>query len=110
MRDICSSKAGDHTIVVDISGEPFVAIPGHYTELVTAAIQEVTGRAPELSTSGGTSDARFIKDVCPVVEFGLISKTMHRTDECISIEELERLSDVYYTILKHYFRDGPDIS
>ena len=110
LRNICSNHAGNHSISVDISGEPFIATADHYTELIVAAIQEVTGRVPELSTSGGTSDARFIKDVCPVVEFGLISQTMHRIDECIAIEELERLSDVYYTILKHYFRDGPHIS
>ena len=110
LRDICRKHSGDHAISVDISGEAFVATTNVYVKLVAGAIQEVVGVLPELSTSGGTSDARFIKDVCPVVEFGLISQTMHRTDECISIRELERLSDVYFAILERYFRNGPQVN
>jgi succinyl-diaminopimelate desuccinylase len=110
LRDICRKHSGDHAINVDISGEAFVATTNGYVELVAGAIQEVVGALPTLSTSGGTSDARFIKDVCPVVEFGLISQTMHRTDECVSIGDLERLSDVYFAILGRYFGNGPQVN
>ncbi len=106
LREVCHEYAGNHKLSVDISGEAFVTAAGDYAELVGESIREVTGRKPVLSTSGGTSDARFIKDVCPVVEFGLISQTMHRTDECVSISELESLSDVYTAILCNYFDSG----
>jgi succinyl-diaminopimelate desuccinylase len=71
--------------------------------MVSAAIAEVTGRQPELSTSGGTSDARFIKDHCPVVEFGLVNATMHKIDECVAIADLVALTAVYRRILDRYF-------
>ncbi|MEE2693943.1 MAG: succinyl-diaminopimelate desuccinylase [Pseudomonadota bacterium] len=106
LREVCQKHAGNHKLSVDISGEAFVTVEDGYTKLVRDSVKEVTGGSPVLSTSGGTSDARFIKDVCPVVEFGLISRTMHRTDECISIRELERLSDVYTAILRNYFSAG----
>ena len=106
LREVCQKYAGSHKLSVDVSGEAFVTAADDYAELVVDAINEVTGSKPALSTSGGTSDARFIKDVCPVVEFGLISQTMHRTDECVSIGELERLSDVYTAILHNYFCPG----
>ena len=106
LREVCQKYAGSHNLSVDVSGEAFVTEADDYAELIGDAIDEVTGSKPALSTSGGTSDARFIKDVCPVVEFGLISQTMHRTDECVSIGELERLSDVYTAILHNYFSPG----
>jgi succinyl-diaminopimelate desuccinylase len=66
-------------------------------------VAEVTGRKPKLSTSGGTSDARFIKDYCPVVEFGLVGTTMHATDERVPIKDLQTLTAVYRRILERYF-------
>ena len=65
--------------------------PGRLSAIIAESVAAVTGRAPTLSTTGGTSDARFIKDHCPVAEFGLLSRTMHRTDECVPVESLEQL-------------------
>ena len=81
----------------------FLTKPGPFVDLVAGAIADVTGRAPKLSTSGGTSDARFIKDYCPVVEFGLIGSTMHQVDEHVAIAELSALTAVYRRILDRYF-------
>ncbi|MDX5361115.1 MAG: succinyl-diaminopimelate desuccinylase [Alphaproteobacteria bacterium] len=86
-----------------VSGEAFLTEPGRLTEVVAGAIEDVTGRKQELSTTGGTSDARFIKDLCPVVEFGLISDTMHKVDERVRVTDLEQLTDVYTEILRRYF-------
>lgn len=85
------------------SGDSFVTPPGPLTELVAEAVEGVTGRRPEYSTTGGTSDARFIKNVCPVVEFGLVGQTMHKVDEYCSVEDLRRLTDIYEAILKGVF-------
>ncbi len=73
------------------------------TQHLRAAIESVTGRIPELSTSGGTSDARFIKDSARVVEFGLISQTMHKTDECVRLDDLRNLTKIYEVLLENYF-------
>ena len=81
----------------------FVIKPGPFTDLVTAAIKKVTGRKPKLSTSGGTSDARFISQYCPVVEFGLVGQTMHQVDERVPIADLRALTTIYRTILDRYF-------
>jgi succinyl-diaminopimelate desuccinylase len=81
----------------------FVTAPGPFTETVSQAIAEVTGRTPELSTSGGTSDARFITQYCPVVEFGLVGQTMHQTDERVPVAELTALTAIYRNILSRYF-------
>jgi succinyl-diaminopimelate desuccinylase len=93
-----------HRIVWDESNaDVFVTAPGSFTNLVVDAIAAITGRRPELSTSGGTSDARFIKDYCPVVEFGLVGQTMHQVDERVPLAELEQLTAVYRQILERYF-------
>jgi succinyl-diaminopimelate desuccinylase len=81
----------------------FVTKPGAFTELAVAAIEEVTGRKPELSTSGGTSDARFISSYCPVIEFGLVGQTMHQIDERTPVSDLEKLTTIYRGILTRYF-------
>ena len=81
----------------------FAVKPGAFTEMVTEAIAKVTGRKPELSTSGGTSDARFITQYCPVVEFGLVGQTMHAIDERVPIADLRALTTIYRTILDRYF-------
>ena len=106
LTEVCQNYAGNYKLSFDVSGEAFVTVAEDYAELVKQSIKEVTGNSPVLSTSGGTSDARFIKDVCPVVEFGLISQTMHQTDECVAVRELECLSDVYAAILRNYFSAG----
>ncbi len=81
----------------------FVTQPSPFTEMVTKAIEEVTGRTPHLSTSGGTSDARFISAHCPVVEFGLVGQTMHQVDECVPIADLRALTAIYRKIIDWYF-------
>jgi succinyl-diaminopimelate desuccinylase len=81
----------------------FVTQPGPFVDLVAGAVAEVTGRTPELSTSGGTSDARFIKDYCPVIEFGLANQTMHKTDERVPTADLVALTAIYRRILERYF-------
>jgi len=85
------------------NADVFLTKPGPFVDLVSGAIAEVTGRQPELSTSGGTSDARFIKDYCPVVEFGLVNATMHKIDECVATADLVTLTAVYRGILDRYF-------
>ena len=81
----------------------FVTEPGPFTDLVATAVEEVTGRKPVLSTTGGTSDARFIKNFCPVVEFGLVGQTMHAIDERVPVSDLVALTAIYRKILDHYF-------
>ncbi len=88
------------------NAEVFVTKPGPFTDLAAAAITEVTGRRPQLSTSGGTSDARFIKNYCPVLEFGLVGRTMHQVDECTPVPDLLTLTAIYRRIIERYF-DGP---
>ncbi|SEO28704.1 succinyl-diaminopimelate desuccinylase [Bradyrhizobium sp. OK095] len=102
------TKACGNRIRARIVWEPsnsnvFVTKPGPFTELAVSAIEEVTGRKPELSTSGGTSDARFISSYCPVIEFGLVGQTMHQVDERVPVTDLEKLTQVYRGILTRYF-------
>ncbi len=85
------------------NADVFVTKPGPFTDLAVAAIAEVTGRKPKLSTSGGTSDARFIKDYCPVLEFGLVGQTMHAVDERTPVADLVTLTAVYRRIIEKYF-------
>jgi succinyl-diaminopimelate desuccinylase len=85
------------------NADVFVTEPGAFTDLAIAAIAEVTGRKPKLSTSGGTSDARFIKDYCPVLEFGLVGQTMHQVDECAPVADLVTLTKIYRRIIDKYF-------
>lgn len=88
---------------VKVSGESFLTPPGPLSDLVAAAIEAETGITPDLSTTGGTSDARFIKDHCPVVEFGLVGKTMHQVDERVEVAQIEALNRIYGRILRDYF-------
>ena len=85
------------------NADVFVTKPGSFVDLVRAAVAEVTGKSPALSTSGGTSDARFIKDYCPVVEFGLVNTTMHKVDERVPTADLVVLTAIYRNILERYF-------
>ncbi len=89
---------------VRITGEAFLTKPGPLSTLVAEAVQAATGRKPELSTTGGTSDARFIKDICPVVEFGTTNKTAHMVDEKVRVADLALLQKCYLEILRHYFK------
>lgn len=91
------------TMRVSVSGESFLTPPGDLSALVAQAVQAETGRVPELSTSGGTSDARFVKDHCPVVEFGLVGKTMHQVDERVEVAQIHQLKAIYSRILRDYF-------
>ncbi|WP_170596517.1 succinyl-diaminopimelate desuccinylase [Ruegeria arenilitoris] len=88
---------------IKVSGESFLTPPGPLSELVARAVEAETGRRPELSTTGGTSDARFIKDHCPVVEFGLVGRTMHQVDESVPVEQIRQLKAIYARILADYF-------
>jgi succinyl-diaminopimelate desuccinylase len=90
-------------VAVSVSGESFLTPPGPLSDLIARAVQAETGRTPVASTSGGTSDARFVKDHCPVVEFGLVGKTMHQVDERVEVAQIAALKRVYARILKDYF-------
>ena len=93
-----------YELSIRVSGESFVFPPGELSGLISDACEKVVGQRPELSTTGGTSDARFIKDHCPVAEFGLISQTMHKVDERTLVDDINKLSEIYETILRGYFR------
>ncbi len=86
------------------SGEAFLTEPGPLSEMISAAVEAELGARPELSTSGGTSDARFIARYCPVIEFGLVGETMHKADEKVRVEDLERLTRIYHDLLRRFFR------
>jgi len=88
---------------ISVSGSCFLTPPGPLSELVSAAVTAETGLEPVLSTSGGTSDARFLKDHCPVVEFGLVGRTMHQVDECVPVADIETLKAIYGRVLRSYF-------
>lgn len=107
VRNLLDSVAADrncrYELVSQKNSAPFLTPEGHFSELVVDAIEKRLGREPVLSTTGGTSDARFIKDFCPVVEFGLISQTMHKIDERASVADIEALADIYSDILESYF-------
>src|ERR1700742_4782262 len=102
------TKATGNRIKARIVWEPsnsnvFLTKPGPFTDLAVSAISEVTGRKPDLSTSGGPSDPRFISSYCPVIEFGLLGQTMHQVDERASVTDIEKLTRVYRGILDRYF-------
>jgi succinyl-diaminopimelate desuccinylase len=92
-----------HVIWEPSNSDSFVTKPGTFTDTVVAAIKDVTGRTPDLNTGGGTSDARFIKNYCPVIEFGLVGQTMHQIDEHTPVSDLEKLTLIYRGVLDRYF-------
>ncbi|WP_207480262.1 succinyl-diaminopimelate desuccinylase [Arenibaculum pallidiluteum] len=106
IRSVCDSVGGPFSLDFRVSGEAFLTAPGPLSDLVAGAVARVTGRQPELSTTGGTSDARFIRSVCPVVEFGLVSRTIHKVDEEAAVEDLYRLCAVYREVLADFFSSG----
>ena len=91
------------SLCIEVSGESFLTPPGDFVELVSRAVVSETGVVPVLSTSGGTSDARFVKDHCPVLEFGLVGKTMHQVDERIEVAQITRLKAIYARCLRDFF-------
>ncbi|MEE2745919.1 MAG: succinyl-diaminopimelate desuccinylase [Pseudomonadota bacterium] len=107
--DVSKSSNCHYDLKIKVSGESFITSPGRLSDLLVNAVSEITGLTPEISTSGGTSDARFIKDYCEVAEFGMVGKTMHKTDESINIVDLEVLKNVYLHLLEAYFSDNPKV-
>ena len=107
LRGEADKIAGEFGLQVDveikISGESFITPPGALSDLVAGAVEAETGVQPELSTTGGTSDARFVKAHCPVVEFGLVGQSMHQVDEHVRVEHIEQLKSIYSRVLRNYF-------
>ncbi|WP_171236120.1 succinyl-diaminopimelate desuccinylase [Ruegeria sp. HKCCA6837] len=107
LKSEADQVAAEYGVEVDvrikISGESFLTPPGPLSDLVAKAVEAETGVTPELSTTGGTSDARFVKNHCPVVEFGLVGRTMHQVDECVEVAQVEQLKSIYTRILTEYF-------
>ena len=106
LREQCDAVGGDYTLKISIGAQPFLTQPGPFTELISNAVEEVTGIKPALTTTGGTSDARFIHHHCPVAEFGLISETMHKVDEQAAVSDIEQLTGIYTRILESYFEQS----
>jgi succinyl-diaminopimelate desuccinylase len=100
LRDKFDVIGGAYELAVEISGESFLTPPGALSDAITRAVQAVTGKTPELSTSGGTSDARFLKEICPVAEFGLVGQSMHKADERVRLTDLEALTAIYHRVLQ----------
>lgn len=106
LHDRLTKAAGDGArfdLDIRISGESFLTPPGLLSDLLSEACVAVTGNKPDLSTTGGTSDSRFIKNYCPVVDFGLVGKTMHQVDERVAVKDITALSDIYAALIKGYF-------
>jgi succinyl-diaminopimelate desuccinylase len=103
VKQTCESF-GAYELHEHITGEAFLNPDVHLTDIVVDAIKQVTGKEPVLSTTGGTSDARFIKDVCPVIEFGTTGRTAHMVDERVETKTLDGLADIYQRVLEGYFR------
>ena len=106
LREQCDAVGGDYTLNFSIGAQPFLTQPGPFTKLISDAVEEVTGIKPALTTTGGTSDARFIHHHCPVAEFGLISETMHKVDEQAAVSDIEQLTRIYTRILESYFEQS----
>jgi succinyl-diaminopimelate desuccinylase len=102
LAELVSAAAARHggTARSVVSGEAFLTEPGAFSDMVSTAVAAEVGGAPELSTSGGTSDARFLKALCPVIEFGLCNATMHKLDEAVAIPDLHALADIYEDIVR----------
>ena len=104
IRTICNSVYKKYSLTLELTGEPFLTRQGEFTKIVSNSITKITRKSPTLSTTGGTSDARFIHKYCPVVEFGLINKTIHAENECVKIKDLNSLTKIYKNILSSYFK------
>jgi succinyl-diaminopimelate desuccinylase len=108
VRERLNSAGGNgrYTLDIAVSGESFLVAPGIVSDPLTQAIQRVTGCTPEFSTTGGTSDARFIQAYCPVAEFGLVGQTMHKIDERVDLADLTALTEIYRTFLDLFFKQS----
>ncbi len=102
-REKLDGIGGDYDLDIYVSGESFLTPPGRLSDILAGAVKAVTGKDPDLSTTGGTSDARFIKDYCPVAEFGLVSQTMHKANESVAVEDIQTLTKIYLTVLENFF-------
>lgn len=103
LRQQFDAVGGDYELKIQVSGESFLTPPGPLSALIARAVRDVLGIDPELSTTGGTSDARFIKDFCPVAEFGLVGQTMHKVDERSAVADIDALTKIYLSVLEGYF-------
>ncbi len=103
MTKTLDSIGGTYTLGIRVTGEAFLTPPGSLSDLLAQSVKARLGVEPELSTTGGTSDARFIKDYAPVAEFGLIGSTMHKVDEHVAVEDIVALSDIYEDLIGRYF-------
>ncbi|MGB0660536.1 MAG: succinyl-diaminopimelate desuccinylase [Mangrovicoccus sp.] len=103
MGKIAQETGIEFDMTISVSGESFVTPPGPLSDLVAQAVEAETGLTPVLSTSGGTSDARFVKNHCPVVEFGLVGRSMHQVDERVEVDQIPQLKAIYRRILESYF-------
>ena len=101
--DRVSAVIDNFKIEYRVSGEAFLTKPNKTTYMIQGVIKKITKIKPQLSTTGGTSDARFIRKIAPCLEFGLVGKTMHKVDEAVSISDLKKLTKIYTEILKNYF-------
>ena len=103
IKRICNKNKSKHKIDYSVSGEAFLTKPNNTTFMIRDIIKKITKIKPQLSTTGGTSDARFIRKVAPCLEFGLVGKTMHKVDEAVSLSDLKKLTLIYSNILQNYF-------
>ena len=103
LRECFDATGARYDLDIQVSGESFLTPPGPLSALMAKAIEQVTGRRPEFSTTGGTSDARFIRAYCPVAEFGMVGQTMHKVNERVALADIARLTDIYERILDGFF-------
>ena len=104
IRETLDAAKTPYDLKTRTGGESFYTAPGPHSDLIVEMIKKHTGRTPELSTSGGTSDARYIKNYCPVIEFGIVGETMHKTDERVAVSDMHTLEGIYLDILRGWFR------
>ena len=103
-RKTCKKSRCSFKISYMVSGEPFITVPNKTTKMIQNTIKKITKIKPKLSTTGGTSDARFIRKIAPCIEFGLVGKTMHKIDESVPVSDLKKLTNIYQNILENYFK------
>ena len=104
IKSLCKKNKCKFKIEYIANGESFLTKPGKTIYMAIKIVKKITKINPKFSTTGGTSDARFIKKIAPCLEFGLVNKTMHRVDECVSISDLRKLTNIYKNILLEYFK------
>ncbi len=104
VKKICNKNKSKYKIEYNVSGEAFLTSPNETTYMIQNTIKEITKIKPKLSTTGGTSDARFIRKISPCLEFGLVGKTMHKVDEVVALKDLKKLTLIYSNILENYFK------